>query len=75
MGKAFEKQIKKNEDQGEKQIKAIQDQGQVKTIKKCAYNAEDTRFIPKLKEIFNELLAERRKKITNLDKKKLLAMI
>ena len=34
MGKAFEKQIKTIEDQGEKQIKAIQDQGQLKTIKK-----------------------------------------
>ena len=32
--KAFEKQIKTIEDQGEKQIKAIQGQGQVKTIKK-----------------------------------------
>ena len=32
LGKAFEKQIKTIEDQGEKQIKAIQDQGQVKTI-------------------------------------------
>ena len=29
LGKAFEKQIKTTEDQGEKQIKAIQDQGQV----------------------------------------------
>ena len=28
--KAFEKQIKTSEDQGEKQIKAVQDQGQVK---------------------------------------------
>ena len=34
LGKAFEKQIKTIEDQGEKQIKAIQDQGQIKTIKK-----------------------------------------
>ena len=42
LGKAFEKQIKTIEDQGEKQIKAIQDQGQVKRIKKCAYDAEDT---------------------------------
>ena len=33
LGKAFEKQIKTIEDEGEKQIKAIQDQGQVKTIK------------------------------------------
>ena len=44
--KAFGKQIKTNEDQGEKQIKA-------KTIKKYAYDAED-------KEIFNELVDERR---------------
>ena len=33
MGKAFEKQIKTTECQGEKQIKAIQGQGQIKTIK------------------------------------------
>ena len=32
LGKAFEKQVKTIEDQGQKQIKAIQDQGQVKTI-------------------------------------------
>ena len=32
LGKAFEKQIKTIEDQGEKQTKAIQNQGQVKTI-------------------------------------------
>ena len=31
LGKAFEKQIKTIEDQGEEQIKAIQDQGEVKT--------------------------------------------
>ena len=68
-GKAFEKQIKTIEDQGEKQIKAIQDQGQVKTIKKYAYDAEDTPFISKQKEIFNELVDERREKITDLDKK------
>ena len=69
LGKAFEKQIKAIEDQGEKQIKAIQDQGQVKTIKKYAYDAEDTPFFSKQKEIFNELVDERRKKITDLDKK------
>ena len=45
LGKAFEKQIKTNEDQGEKQIKAIQDQVQVKTIKKYDYDAEDLNFI------------------------------
>ena len=53
LGKAFEKQIKTIEDQGEKQIKPIQDKKQVKTIKKYAYDAEDTLFISKQKEIFN----------------------
>ena len=60
--KAFEKQIKTIEDQGEKKLKAVQDQGQVKTIKKYAYNAEDTPFISKQKEIFNGLVDERREK-------------
>ena len=69
LGKAFEKQIKTIEDQGEKQIKAIQDQGQVKTIKKYAYDAEDTPFISKQKEIFNELVGERLEKQIDLDKK------
>ena len=54
LGKAFEKEIKTIEDQGQKQIKAIQDQGQLKTIKKYS-DSEDTPFISKQKEIFNEL--------------------
>ena len=70
MGKTFEKQIKTIEDQGEKEIKAIQDQGQVKTIKEYNDDAEDTSFISKQKEIFNELVDERLEKITDLDKKK-----
>ena len=69
LGKAFEKQIKTIEDQGEKQIKAIQDQAQVKTIKKYAYDDENTLFISKQKEIFNELVDKRLEKLTNLDKK------
>ena len=69
LAKSFEKQIKSIEDQGEKQIKAIQDQRQVKTIKKYDHDAEDTPFISKQKEIFNELVDERREKITDLDKK------
>ena len=69
MRKAFKKQKKAIEDQGEKQINAIQDQGQVKTIKKYDYAAEDTPFISKQKEIFNELLDERLEKIADLDKK------
>ena len=69
LGKAFEKQIKTIEDQGEKQIKVIKDQGQLKTIKKYDYDAEDTPFISKHKEIFNELVDDRLEKITDLDKK------
>ena len=42
LGKAFEKQIKTVEDQGEKQIKAIQNQRQIKAIKKYAYSDEDS---------------------------------
>ena len=38
LGKAFDKQIKTTEDQGEKQIKATNDQGCVKTIKKYYYD-------------------------------------
>ena len=69
MGKAFQKQIKTIGDQGEKQIKVIQDQGQVKTIKKHAYDAQDTAFISKQTEIFNELVDERLEKVTDLDKR------
>ena len=67
MGKAFEKQIKKIEDQGYKQIKSIQDQEQVKTIKKHIYDAEDIPLISSRKEIFNALVDERVEKITDLD--------
>ena len=69
MRKAFEKQIRTIEDQGERQIKAIQDQGQVKTIKNYTYDDEDTPLILKQKEILNKLVDERLEEITNLDKK------
>ena len=56
-------------------MRAITDQGQIKIIKKRAYDNEDTPFISKQKEIFNELVHERLEKITDLNKKKLIAMI
>ena len=62
LGKAFEEQIKTNEEQGEKQIQAMQDKGQVKTIKKYTYDAEDTPLISKQKEIFNKLVDKRLEK-------------
>ena len=67
--KTFEKQIKTTEDQGQKQMKEIQDQVKVKTIKKYAYDSEDTPFISRQKDIFKELVDERREKITDLDEK------
>ena len=51
LGKAFEKQMKTIEDQGQKQIKAIQNQGQFKTIKKYDCDVEDTPFNSKQKDI------------------------
>ena len=66
MGKAFEKQIKTIEDQGEKQMKAIQDQGQVK---KNMIMMPKILYLSQKKEIFNELVDERLEKITDLDKK------
>ena len=75
LGKAFEKQIKGIEDQGQKQIKANQNQVQVKTIKKYTYDDVDTPLISKQKEISNELVDERLEKIDDLDKKKLIVMI
>ena len=59
--KAFEKQTKTVEDQGEKQIKAIQD--------KFNYEIHDSPFVLKEKEIYNNLTEESYEKINNLDKK------
>ena len=67
--KTFEKQIKTTEGQGENKRKAVEDLGQVKTIKKYAYDAKDTPFISKQKEIFNELVDKKLEKVTDLDKK------
>ena len=74
LGKAFEKQIKGLEDQGNKQIKSIQNQGQIKAMKIHGNDAKDTPLISKQKEIFNELVDKRLEKITDLDKKS-IAMI
>ena len=68
LGKAFKKQIKTIEDQGEKQIKASQDQGHIETIMKYDYDDEDSPLISKQKEIFNELADKRLDEITKLDK-------
>ena len=69
LGKAFKKQTKTIEDQGEKQIKAIQNQGQVKTIKKYTYDDEDSQLISKQREIFHKPVDKRLDQITKLDEK------
>ena len=69
LGKAFEKQIKTTEDQGEKQIKAIQNQGQAKTIKKYTYDDEDSLLISKQKEIFDKITDKMLDDITEVDEK------
>ena len=51
LGKAFEKQIKTIEDQGEKQIKAIQDKKPIKEIEKFTYDINDSPIVLKEKEI------------------------
>ena len=51
------------------QIKKFQDRGQVETIKKYILDNEDTLLISKQTEIVNELVDDRLKEITDLDKK------
>ena len=69
MGKAFEKQTRTIEDQGEKQIKAIQDKRSVKSIEKFTYDINDSPIVLKEKEIYNKLTEESFKKISSLDKR------
>ena len=69
MGKSFWKTIKNNWRSRRKTNKSNSNQGQVKIIKKCSYDAKDTPFISRQKEIFNELVDERREKIVDLVEK------
>ena len=55
LGKAFEKQTKTIEDQGEKEIKAIQDKRPIKSIEKLNYDINDSSIILKEKEIYNKI--------------------
>ena len=69
LGKAFEQQVKTIKDQGEKQIKGINGQGHVKTVKKYTPDDEDSPWVSKQKEIFNELADKRLNVINELGKK------
>ena len=65
-GKAFEKQIKTIEDQGEKQVKAIQDK-QIVNINKDSY--KDKLLLSKEREIFKYIYNKRLNKIEELNNK------
>ena len=65
MVKAFEKQTKTIEDQGEKEVKAIQDKS-IENIKKCSDYDNDYKkelFIAKKREIFRDIYHERLQQI------------
>ena len=55
LGKAFEKQTKTIEDQGEKQIKPIQDKWSIKSIEKFIYDINDSLMALKEKEIAEKM--------------------
>ena len=67
MGKAFQKQTKTIEDQGEKQLKAIQCKGPIKSIEKFTYRIDDNPIVLKEKELYNKLRDEFFEKIGNLE--------
>ena len=58
MGKAFEKQMKTIEDQGEKQINALEN---LKPKKETKLTEDKSNSQPKATIIFNELINERKK--------------
>ena len=67
LGKAFEKQTKTIEDQGEKQIKAIQDNKQLQLTNN--YDYKDKLLISRETEIFKDIYNKRLDKIEELNNK------
>ena len=67
LGKAFEKQTKTIEDQGEKQIKAIQDNKQLQLTND--YDYKDKLLISRETEIFKDIYNKRLDKIEELNNK------
>ena len=67
LSKAFKKQIKSIEDQGEKQIKALEEHGK-QLLKYNAFAEKEEKSIPleKQKEMFFNLVAERTGEIEKL---------
>ena len=67
LGKAFEKQTKTIEDQGEKQIKAIQDNKQLQLTND--YDYKDKLLISRETEIFKDIYNKRLDKLEELNNK------
>ena len=67
LGKAFEKQTKTIEDQGEKQTKDFQDKRPIKSIEKFTYDINDSPIVLQEKEIYNKLTEESFGRINNID--------
>ena len=74
LGKAFEKQVKTIENQGEKQIKALEDHGQQlveynELIKKDFNIDRDSMSHVEQKKVFNKVIRERSSEFYNLEKR------
>ena len=73
LGKAFEKQVKTIENQGEKQIKPLEDHGQQlveynELIKKDFNIDRDSMSYVEQKKVFNKFIRERSSEFYNLEK-------
>ena len=79
LGKAFEKQVKTIENQGEKQKKPLEDHGQQlveynELIKKDFNIDRDSMSYVEQKKVFNKVIRERSSEFYNLEKKKLIVI-
>ena len=68
LGKAFEKQAKTIEDQGEKQICAIQNKEFNKSIEKAKFDSDSDLAVLRQKELYNEITEEMKTEIKNSEK-------
>ena len=68
MGKAFEKQVKIIEDQGQKQVDALKDLKPKEQTKEITYKSDDDDNTPISKEIYNKILGERMDKTLKMNR-------
>ena len=68
LGKAFDKQIKTIEDQGQKQVDALKNLKAKKQTKAITYKSDDDDNTPISKEIYDEILEERMDEILKMSR-------